>query len=122
MGLSRQPRIVCNRHFGSLGTELPRLQGNLNMNKRAVPPDGAGNAMPETAADENARVNVPGRNPECQAQHKVLGSTDQLSPKGVCAPGPMGQDKIMLRPSLQQPGSSWGEICPSAGKKNNTSP
>ena len=100
MGLSRQPRVVCNRHFGDLGTELPRLQCNLNMNKRTVPADGAGKPLPETAADEDARVNVLGRNPECQAQYKIIGGSDQLSPKGVCTPAPMGQDEIMLRPLL----------------------
>ena len=59
MGLSRQPRVVCNRHFGDLGTELPRLQYNLNMNKRTAPTGGAGNTLPETTANEDAGVNVP---------------------------------------------------------------
>ena len=108
MGLSGQPWIVRNRRFGDLGTELPRVQYNLNMNKRTVPNESAGNTLPETTADEDARVNVPGRNPEYQAQHKIIGCTDQLSPKGVCTHGPMGQDEIMLRPSLQQSGELLG--------------
>ena len=100
MGLSRQPRIVLDRHFGDLGTELPRLQCNFNMNKRTIPTEGAGDTLPETTADEDAGVNVPGRNSEYQAQHKIIGGADQLSPKGVCTPGPVGQDEIMLRPLL----------------------